>query len=109
MSADIDQLAVENLACPACGAQPGDWCRTYQPYIHAPGRRAAWLHEARTHALREAWRIGYRGGEHMAYDSVVWRLQAAREGSWWALRDGVPVLDTDAIERWVASLKEKRR
>lgn len=102
MSADLNDLAYMGLACPYCGAQPGEWCVTARPYSRPAGHRATWLHEDRVRLLREAWRIGHQDAWETALDSVRHHLRAAREGAHWAVRDGVPQITSDAVERWLA-------
>lgn len=63
MPTDLEKIGLQ-IPCPYCEAQPGDWCRTAAlAYLHAPGRRAAWLHTARMQPVYDAWQYGFRSME----------------------------------------------
>lgn len=52
---EINALAVAHYACPRCGVQPGEECRT-----RSGGRiRTTWQHTPRVTPLREAWYLGF--------------------------------------------------
>lgn len=103
---DLDDLALQGVTCPFCGARPGHWCVTARPYRLAPGRRTTWLHADRTDLLREAWRIGRDQGVAQTYGAVAQRLQAALDGSFWA-RD-TPT-DAPGIARWLQTQADRAR
>lgn len=104
---DLDALAL-NRTCGYCAAGPDQWCVTARGYSRPPGQRAPRLHEARLRDLREAWRVGHGYGWDAALNSVASHLEAARQGARW-VRDEVPRLTTDAVERWLLSWRESRR
>lgn len=106
MTSTLDALAVAVIPCTACGAEPGDWCVTFRPYYRTPGRRSAYLHAARTEAIRDAWREGHRDGMAAGLEGAAWSLEAARLGHVWAQRDGIPAPADDQIEEW---LQERAR
>lgn len=101
------QLAHHGLPCPSCGAQPGEWCRTFRSITRPVGQRAGWLHTARTRLLDDAWRIGWRDGHRSEGDSIAAALEAASKGHHWAVRDRVPQLDADTVARLVAWLEAR--
>lgn len=98
---DLDDLALR-YPCTACGAEPGYWCVTYRPTVHAPGRLATWLHAQRRGPLEQASWAGHNDGERMAYDSAAQALEGARLGHVWALRNGTPVIRYgEPVEEWL--------
>lgn len=97
---DLTDLALQ-YPCTACGAEPTYWCVTYRPTVRPAGEVAVYLHAARIGPLHAARWDGYREGWGEGLDSAANRLGAGREGVHWAVRDGVPVTDSDVVETWL--------
>ena len=66
----------ETIACPFCGAQPGQRCRTQT------GRRATYSHVARTGPFYTAWCEGFEEGQ----EDILGALAEAEKGPEWARR-----------------------
>jgi hypothetical protein len=82
----LQQIAIENITCARCGAEPGKKCTTIT------GGRGRYAHVDRTYAAQRAWWEGFADGctdwtraiifaaENGAWDQLVTR--ARREAKW---------------------------
>ena len=103
---DLDQLAYLGLPCSFCGADPGTWCVTARPYSRPPGQRAAYLHDARTRLLYEAWRAGRTSAEAMVYGRLAQLFLARANGEWWARETPT---DLPGLARWLSQEEARAR
>lgn len=85
---EIQQSAVDNIWCPYCGAEPGQFCVT------SSDARATWPHARRTQPIQSAWSSGYMEGEQdvldQALDSPDWfarRIERHRQSRETAVTD----------------------
>lgn len=90
-----DDIALD-LPCGYCRVPAGTRCRT------KTGRRATWLHTARSWPIQEAWSSGYCESEDYSQIDLRARRDALREEM---LRNGI---DESAIQAILGKVMDRR-
>lgn len=66
MADAFDEYVIDNVVCPHCQADYGEWCHIASG--KGEGRRTQWLHESRVGLLRGAFALGWEAADHYAQE-----------------------------------------